>query len=92
MKTVIITGASSGIGLACAHRFAQGGWQLVLIARRSVRLTELGQELKKELNTTSFLLTGDVRSPQTSSQLTDLLQKNNIIPDLLINNAGLART
>ena len=91
MKTAIITGASSGIGLACAHRFALGGWQLVLIARRNERLTEIGQEFKKKFNTTSFLLTGDVRNPQTASQLSDLLQNNNIIPDLLINNAGLAR-
>lgn len=67
MKTAIITGASSGIGLACAHRFALGGWQLVLIARRNERLTEIGQEFKKIQH---HILFADRRREKSANRIT----------------------
>ncbi len=91
MKTVIITGASSGIGEACANRFAQGGWLLILIARRNERLKTLQQQIETQFNSPVFTLIGDVREDQTAAQLADLLKQRQIAPDLLINNAGLAR-
>jgi len=44
-KTVLITGASSGIGAACAHAFSQQGAKLILCARRKQRLDELAEVL-----------------------------------------------
>ena len=46
MKTVLITGASSGIGLSCARKFAENGDRLILTARNSQKLTQIEEELK----------------------------------------------
>jgi serine 3-dehydrogenase len=90
-KIVLITGASSGIGLACAHAFAQEGARLILTARRKERLNALAKELKQEHGTESFAFELDVRSqPAVQSAL------QNLPPDwreveVLVNNAGLSR-
>ena len=60
---VFITGATSGIGLACAHRFAQAGWSLVLTGRRQTRLEELYNSLKNKVAVHTAQL--DVSNPQT---------------------------
>ena len=46
MKTVLITGVSSGIGLSCARKFAENGDRLILTARNSQKLTQIEEELK----------------------------------------------
>lgn len=82
-KTILITGATSGFGEACARRFAKEGWQLVLTGRRAERLTALQQELGEAVRQA---LTLDVRNRQAvHDQLAGL---DNI--DVLLNNAGLA--
>jgi 3-hydroxy acid dehydrogenase / malonic semialdehyde reductase len=88
---VLITGASSGIGLACARIFAQAGAKVILSARRSERLETLAQELEKEFNADVYILPMDVTErPQVESQLKSLPEDWSKI-DILINNAGLSR-
>lgn len=85
-KTVFITGATSGIGLATAQRFDFEGYRLILTGRRLEKL----QALQQKLSIPSVLLSYDVRS---SLSLEDALQS---LPpefqdiDILVNNAGLA--
>ena len=86
-RIILITGASSGIGAACAKLFSKSGAKLILSARRKERL----EELAKELNCPTFLLPLDVcdrtQIDSTISSLPD--DWKNI--DILINNAGLSR-
>ena len=88
---VLITGASSGIGLACAKAFAQAGAKIILSARRSERLETLAQELEKEFHTDIYILPMDVtQRSQVESQLSSL-PGDWLKIDILINNAGLSR-
>ena len=85
-KTVLVTGASSGIGEACAHAFAREGSGLILVARREDRLKKLRDELTDLYDVPADIITLDV---------TDKNAVFSILPDLdpidiLINNAGLA--
>jgi 3-hydroxy acid dehydrogenase / malonic semialdehyde reductase len=86
-QTVLITGASSGIGAACAQAFAEAGARLILTARRYDRLETLASQLPAP----THLLQFDVRDrSQVEAALTDLPAAWANI-DLLINNAGLSR-
>jgi len=90
-KVVLITGASSGIGAACAQVFAQGGAKLILVARRVERLKKMAAELTKEFESQIYLLQLDVRDrAQVESAFTRLPDSWTAI-DILINNAGLSR-
>lgn len=90
-KIVFVTGASSGIGQACAKIFAQHGAKLILCARRKDRIDALAEELKKNFNTESFVFTLDVRIREKVQQAINTLPKEWSAIDILINNAGLAR-
>lgn len=86
--TVFITGASSGFGEACARRFAQAGWKLVITGRRTDRLDALAAELA---STTEVLaLTLDVRDRTAMQAAIDALPDGFAKLRGLINNAGLA--
>lgn len=91
-KTAIITGASSGIGLSCALKFAEFGWNLVLTGRRKERLLELSDKLSKNYNADVKVLVFDVREEVQVKQVFDKFFESNaeIKIDLLVNNAGLA--
>lgn len=90
-RIVLITGASSGIGAACAKLFAEAGAKLILAARRFDRLQELAVQLQQQFKTETHLLELDVRSrTQVESSLRSL-PPNWAAIDLLINNAGLSR-
>lgn len=89
-KIVLITGASSGIGQACAHLFAAQGARLILSSRRIPRLVELERELASLYKTRHYLLPLDVsKKKNVKQQLGSLPEKWSSV-DILINNAGLA--
>lgn len=90
-KTVLITGASSGIGEACARRLASEGADLVLWARREARLHELASHLTREYEVDVRTAVLDVRERDLVLEEADVLAADGVVPHVLINNAGLAR-
>lgn len=89
MKTVLITGASSGIGLSCARKFAENGDRLILTARNSQKLTQIEEELKAE-GVDVLTLVFDVRDREAATLAIENLPKEWSEIDVLVNNAGLA--
>lgn len=85
-KVAFITGASSGIGEACARRFARAEYLLVLAARRVDRINALARELKVPCHVTSL----DVTDPRAIVDVVERLPAGFCEIDVLINNAGLA--
>jgi 3-hydroxy acid dehydrogenase / malonic semialdehyde reductase len=90
-QIVLITGASSGIGEACAYVFAEAGARLILTGRRSPRLTTLKTHLEQQFKTDVFVLTFDVRDRTSVATALDSLPAEWQSIDVLINNAGLSR-
>ena len=93
MKTVFITGASSGIGEACARKFASEGHRLILNARRAERLEELKAQIIRDTALTEkdiLLLPFDVREREVARQAIANLPAEWQAIDILVNNAGLA--
>ena len=88
-KTVLITGATSGIGLACARKFAQNGDRLILTGRNEQRLNEICKELT-EKGTEVLTLAFDVRNREVAEKLMTELPEEWKKIDVLVNNAGLA--
>jgi NADP-dependent 3-hydroxy acid dehydrogenase YdfG len=89
--TVLITGASAGIGAACARAFAAAGARLVLTARRADRLESLAEELRAAHGTDLLLLAFDVRDAGVVSRVLEDLPPEWRAIDVLVNNAGLSR-
>jgi 3-hydroxy acid dehydrogenase/malonic semialdehyde reductase len=89
-KVVLITGATAGIGEACAHKFAAAGCRLIITGRRNDRLANLEKVLKEQYTIEVLVRCFDVRNRE------ETLQQLNNLPDafeqvdVLINNAGLA--
>ncbi|WP_448600562.1 SDR family oxidoreductase [Thermoleptolyngbya sp.] len=90
-QIVLITGASSGIGAACAHFFAEAGARLILAARRLERLEEIAATLKTQFGTETLLLQLDVGDRPKVKATLDALPEAWAAVDILINNAGLSR-
>jgi serine 3-dehydrogenase len=88
---VLITGASSGIGEACAREFAKLKVKLILAARREDRLKKLADELNKKYQTKVKCLEVDVRNFDDVQNKFDSLESNWKHVDILVNNAGLAK-
>lgn len=86
--SVFITGATSGFGEACARRFAQAGWKLVITGRRTERLEALAAELSSQ--TEVLALTLDVRDRAAMQAAIDALPEDFAKLTGLVNNAGLA--
>lgn len=85
-----ITGASSGIGAACARKFAQGGYTLLLNARSVDKLQALKTELEMAYGTDVQLLAFDVRDRKAAAAAIQSLPEQYQAIDVLVNNAGLA--
>jgi len=89
-KIVMITGASSGFGKACAEVFASNGYDVILNGRRKDRLEELCRSLEKRYNMAGYVLPFDVRDQQAVFESVKSLPASWQNIDVLINNAGLA--
>ena len=88
-KTVLITGATSGIGLGCARKFAENGDRVILTARNQQRLEEIRDELKAK-GTEVLILPFDVRDREAATKAVNSLPADWQDIDVLVNNAGLA--
>ncbi len=89
-KTVLITGATSGIGKATAHLFAQEGYRVIITGRRKNRLKELSKHLTNKYNAVIQHLAFDVRDIDRLRKKLSKLEGAWSQIDILINNAGLA--
>ena len=88
-KTIFITGATSGIGLGCARKFAANGDRIILNGRNVEKLETIRQELEAK-GTQVLVLAFDVRDREASKKALDGLPAEWQQIDVLINNAGLA--
>jgi len=89
-KIVLITGATSGFGKACAEKFASECFDLILNGRREERLEEIKSELEKKFNIAVCLLPFDVRDRKSVFAAVERIPASWQGIDVLINNAGLA--
>ena len=90
MKTILITGATSGIGEACATLFAENGYRLILTGRRKEKLAKVADALSSQHNCPILALNFDVADYKAcETALANLPAPFNKI-DILLNNAGLA--
>ena len=87
-KTVLITGASSGIGEAFARVFFDEEFDLVLTARRLDRLEKLAEELRSKKTGNIYVFAADLSDPESPKKILEYCSVNNIHIDALVNNAG----
>ena len=87
-KWALVTGASGGVGKEIAKILAGKGWNLVLVARSENKLVDLSNELTdaNSVNVKTFSI--DLASENASVKVSDFCKENNVVIDLLINNAG----
>lgn len=88
-KIVMVTGATSGIGEACARKFASGGYNVIITGRRGEKLDELRRELES-MGAEVLAMQFDVRERESARKAVDFLKGKWAKIDVLINNAGLA--
>lgn len=89
-KTALITGASSGIGKACAVQLASIGVNVIVAARRIERLDALCENLQREYGVNALPIKLDVRDHQQVDDAVSKLSHDGFNVDILVNNAGLA--
>ncbi len=89
MDTVMITGASSGIGEALAGEFARGGYNLVLVARSEGKLKQLARQLASKNNIKATVQVADLSRRSAAKKLSYEMAKQDIAIDILVNCAGV---
>ena len=89
-KTALVTGASSGIGLALAQELAKRGAHLILSARSGDKLDALAQEIRAS-GREAAVFTADLSEPGSAKKLYDEINAAGLQVDLLVNNAGYGR-
>lgn len=90
MKYVLITGASRGVGKGIALKLAEAGYNLILTCHRNTTLLNQVADKAGALGSKTFTFTGDLSNPQICEELFSYINKENIHPDILINNAGVS--
>lgn len=90
-KIALITGATAGIGEACAHTFAREGYNLILTGRRMDRLEKLAEHLNTQYNIEVAVSSFDVRNRAQVVKSLDDLPGHWKMVDVLVNNAGLSQ-
>ncbi|MCX6926544.1 MAG: SDR family oxidoreductase [Verrucomicrobia bacterium] len=88
VETVLVTGASSGIGLELAKCFAADGCRLVLVARKGIVLEALATELRKTYKIQAQVITADLAHPEAPTRLLAHLRSAGLKVDVLVNNAA----
>lgn len=88
-QTVLITGASTGIGMELAGVFAKAGYNLVLVARDSDRLNAIRDALSEAYGKNVLVLPLDLAVPGAPEALVDALRDQDVTVDVLVNNAGI---
>src|SRR5262249_43994164 len=88
-KTALVTGASSGIGEALAHRIAAEGFDLVLVARSADKLQSLADTLQADHGVRVRVRPADLVQPGAAGALAAALKRARCAVDLLVNNAGV---
>jgi len=89
-KIILITGASSGFGKAIAEKFAAGGWNLILTARRQDKLEAVAADLQKQFGIKTLTLVFDIQNKNAVFEHLNNLPAEWQAVDILVNNAGLA--
>lgn len=87
-ETVLITGASSGIGLELAGLFAENGFDLVVVARRKAELQSLAARCRQEHGVRVHVVPMDLLGPNAAAKLVQQLEDEELDIDVLVNNAG----
>lgn len=87
-ETVLITGASSGIGLELARIFAENGHDLILTARNESALIDLAEQLKNDHRISVAVIKKDLSQPSAPGEIYDAVRKSNMRVSILVNNAG----
>ncbi|QBX36753.1 SDR family oxidoreductase [Brevundimonas sp. S30B] len=91
-RTVLISGASAGIGAALARVCAADGWDLVLTARREDRLLALADEIMAAHPVQARVVAADLAQTDAVQRLVQAIEDQGLMLDGLINNAGFSRT
>ncbi len=87
-ETVLVTGASGGIGLELARQFAKNGFDLVLAARSAGKLADIKKEFEKQYNVRVSVIVKDLIKPGAAGELFEETKKAGLSIDILVNNAG----
>ncbi|RMF59872.1 MAG: SDR family oxidoreductase [Calditrichaeota bacterium] len=91
MGTVLITGATEGIGFELSKQFAADGYHLVLLARNMERLQQRQQELQDQFQVSVDVLSMDLANPDEPEKIEKELKERQIQIDVLVNNAGFGQ-
>ncbi len=86
----MVTGATSGFGMAIARKFADNGFDIIITGRREDRLNSLKQELEEQYGVKVTALAFDIRSREEVEEAVEKLSGQTDVIDILVNNAGLA--
>lgn len=91
-KTVLITGASSGIGKQLSKFFAKDNYNLILTARNEKKLDDIAEKLRKSYNSQITIIKKDLSKTDSAEELYKEIKSRNLKIDILINNAGFGKS
>lgn len=89
MKSALVTGASSGIGWHLSLELAKRGYTIIAVSNQPDNLQKLQTVIKEEYQTSCLTLDIDLTGPDAADRVYDFCQDNNVLPEVLVNNAGM---